>query len=71
MALGGFVTINLLVMKYFSIPFVYILNFFESLKLKSTQILRPQNLISGSAAFVFEYNFIKEKRYYQKILKKM
>ena len=30
-------------MKYYFIQFVYILNFFESLNSKSTQMLRPQN----------------------------
>ena len=43
MGLGSFVNINIFVMKYyFFFQFVYILHFFESLKSKSTQMLRPQ-----------------------------
>jgi len=49
MGLGSFVNINIFVMKYYFIQFVYILNFFESLKSKSTQMLRvrPKNGNSG------------------------
>ena len=42
MGLGSFKNINIFVMKYYLIQFVYILNFFYSLKSKSTQMLRPQ-----------------------------
>jgi len=42
MELGSIVNINIFVMKYYFIQFVYILYFFESFKLKSTQMLRPQ-----------------------------
>ena len=47
MGLGSFVNIIIFVMKYNFFPFVYILHFFESLKLKSTQVLRPQKGNSG------------------------
>ena len=42
MGLRIFVNISIFVMKYYFFQFVYILHFFESLKSKSTQILRPQ-----------------------------
>jgi len=47
MVLGSFVNINNFVMKYYFFQFVYILHFFESLKSKSTQMLRPQKENSG------------------------
>ena len=42
MGLRIFVNISIFVMKYYFFQFVYILHFFESLKSKSTQNLRPQ-----------------------------
>ena len=42
MGLGSFVNINIFVMKYYFIQFVYILHFFKSLKSKSIQMLSPQ-----------------------------
>ena len=42
MGLGSFMNINIFVIKYYFFQFVYILHFFESLKSKSTQMLRPQ-----------------------------
>ena len=47
MGLGIFVNISIFVMKYYLFLFVYILHFFESLKSKSTEILRPQKGNSG------------------------
>ena len=47
MGLGIFVNISIFVMKYYFFQFVYILHFFESLKSKSTQNLRPQKGNSG------------------------
>ena len=47
MGLGNFKNINIFVMKYYFIQFVYILNFFDSLKSKSTQMFRPQEGNSG------------------------
>ena len=47
MRLGSFVNINIFVMKYYFFQFVYILHFFESLKSKSTQMLRPKIGNSG------------------------
>ena len=49
MGLGSFVNINIFVIKYHFIQFVYIHICFESLKSKSTQILRPQK--GNSAVF--------------------
>ena len=45
--LGSLVNINIFVMKYYFFPFVYTVHFFESLKSKSTQMLRPQKVNSG------------------------
>ena len=42
MGLGSFVDINIFVMKYFSFSFLIFSILFESLKSKSTQMLRPQ-----------------------------
>ena len=42
MGLGSFVNINVFVLKNHFFQFVYILNFFESLKSKSTQMLKPK-----------------------------
>ena len=47
MDLGSLVNINIFVMKYYFFPFVYTLHFFESLKSKPTQMLRPQKVNSG------------------------
>ena len=47
MGLGGFVDINILVIKYFSFGFFTFFIFVESLKSKSTQMLRPQEGNSG------------------------
>ena len=45
--LGSLVNINIFVMKYYLFPFVYTVHSFESLKSKSTQMLRPQKVNSG------------------------
>ena len=42
MGLGSFVNIKIFVMKYYFFQFDYILLFFESVKSKSRQMLRPQ-----------------------------
>ena len=42
MGLGSFMDINILVIKYFSFGFFTFFIFIESLKSKSTQMLRPQ-----------------------------
>ena len=47
MGLGSFVDINIFVMKYYIIQFLHILLLFESVKLKSTYMLRPRNGNSG------------------------
>jgi len=47
MGLGSFMNINIFVIKYYFFHLIYILHFFESLKSKSTQMLRPQKGNSG------------------------
>ena len=47
MGLGSFADINICVMKYYFIWFLHILLFYESLKSKSTQMLRSQKRNSG------------------------
>ena len=48
MGLGSFVNINIFVMKYYFIQFVYILYFFESLKSKSPQMFQTLKRKHGS-----------------------
>ena len=55
MSLSSFVDINIFVLKYYVFQFLYILHFFESLKSKSSQMLRPpKRKLDG---FVQRYSF--------------
>ena len=59
MGLRIFANISIFVMKYYFFQFVYILHFFESLKSKSTQILRPQK---GNSGVSFNETLLQELR---------
>ena len=48
MGLSSFVNFNIFLMKFYFFQYVYILLFFESLKSKSTQMLKPQKENSGA-----------------------
>ena len=56
MGLGSFVNINIFVMKYYFFSFFIVSIFFESLKSKYTQMLRPQKGHSAGSS-VQRYSF--------------
>ena len=56
MGLGSSVNINIFVMTYYFFQFVYILHFLESLKSKSSQMLRP---LKGNSVVSFNDTLLK------------